>query len=93
MKLSFYSLILRLAVMTACLGAFLPAQGQEANPAFQSTGSFLTALNNADWECSFTSYPRLRFGADKIEILSSDGKITGTLKNVTHPEPGLIRVG
>lgn len=93
MKLSFYSLILRLAVMTACLGTFLPAQGQEANPAFQSTDSFLTALNNADWECSFTSYPRLRFGAEKIEILSSDGKITNTLKNVTHPEPGLIRVG
>ncbi len=68
------------------------AQQPPSNPALQSTESFLTALNNAKWECSFNIYQRLRFFADKIDLLATDDKVTSTLKRVSHPEPGVVRV-
>ena len=64
----------------------------EAPAAFQSTESFFAALNKVTWESSFTRYPRLRFLRDKIELLSTDNRVTRTLDDITHLEPGVIRV-
>lgn len=75
------------------LPSFSTAQTPSRHPALEGPTAFLTEIANKDWECSFTAYPRVRFFADKIEVLADDGKVTNTLKNVTHPEPGVIRVG
>lgn len=84
----------RLAVFLALLATTLesPSARAEAPAAFQSTETFLAALNNATWECSFPSYPRVRFHADKIDLLSTDNRVTRSLSKVSHPEPGVIRV-
>lgn len=52
----------------------------------------MTEIANKKWECSFTSYPELRFHEDRIEVLASDEQITSTLIKLAHVEPGLIRV-
>ncbi|TDU81119.1 hypothetical protein EI77_00421 [Prosthecobacter fusiformis] len=71
----------------------LPVCGHAQQPPYlQSKEAFMTGLGNATWECSFTNYPRLRFYADKIELLAGDNKVFGTLKNVSILEPGVIRV-
>lgn len=89
MRFSSLSSFLFMSALVA--GSLIPALGQQAS-VFQTTESFLAALNNAKWECSFNSYPRLRFGATSIDILGNDNKVTSTLTRVTHVEPGLIRV-
>lgn len=58
----------------------------------QSPESFWTALRNVDWECSFNSYQRLRFGPEKIDLLGQDGKVTGGLTRISLLEPGIIQV-
>jgi tetratricopeptide (TPR) repeat protein len=85
----------KLLTLIASAALLLPvlAPGQQPHPALQGEIAFLTEIANKEWECSFTAYPRVRFFADKIEVLSSDGKVTSTLNNVTHPEPGIVRVG
>lgn len=85
----------RMAVLLALFATVQEMQTAKAEvpAAFQSTESFFAALNNVTWECSFPSYPRLRFLPDKIELLSTDNRVTRTLENISHPEPGVIQVG
>jgi len=73
------------------LNAWSEAKAQ-VSEALQSPENFWAALKGVDWECSFNSYQRLRFGPEKIELLGQDGKITGGLINISLLEPGAIRV-
>lgn len=83
----------RLVLLTAfLLAATFFAQAQQPHPALQSQEAFLSEIAGKKWECSFTIYPELRFFADKIEILTPEGKVTRTLAKLSHPEPGIIRV-
>lgn len=71
--------------------ALQAAHAEPGHPALQSPEAFLAEIASKKWECSFTNYPELRFQADKIEILASDGKVTSTINRVTQVEPGIIR--
>ena len=65
---------------------------QQVHPALKSHESFLSEIANKKWECAFSNYPELRFFEERIEILASDERVTGTLIKLTHVEPGIIRV-
>jgi hypothetical protein len=65
---------------------------QARHPALASHETFMAEIGNKKWECTFTNYPELRFHADKIEILASDERVTGTVIKLNHLEPGVIRV-
>jgi hypothetical protein len=83
-----------LAGISACLVSPVCAQKQDVDvtAAMASSESFMAALRGKDWECSFNSYPRLRFAGETIELLAQDGKISSTLKSVSVLEPGIIKV-
>ncbi|MEN3942742.1 hypothetical protein WJU23_15690 [Prosthecobacter sp. SYSU 5D2] len=84
--------ILILIIAASLSGSWSGIQAQQPGAAFQSTETFLSALNNSTWECSFNSYQRVRFHADKIELLSTDNRVTRTLNDISHLEPGVIKV-
>ncbi|TLD70451.1 hypothetical protein FEM03_12035 [Phragmitibacter flavus] len=64
----------------------------QVHPGLQSHEAFIREIANKKWECSYTSYPELRFHENKIEILAGDERVTSELTKVSHPEPGIIRV-
>ncbi|MGV3661087.1 MAG: hypothetical protein ACO1TE_12945 [Prosthecobacter sp.] len=73
----------------------LPAvfgQQPAPHPAFASRETFLAELAGKKWETSFTTYPRVRFNADTIDIVDDDGKVSRSLVKVSQPEPGVVRV-
>lgn len=84
------------AVLAGLSGTFTAAAqqptGGQPTSALASEESFLAALRGVDWECSFTAYPRMRFSADKIELLSQNGQVTRTLNKVSVLEPGILRM-
>jgi len=75
-----------------CLIPALSVLGQSADSALESEASFIEALADVQWECSFTAYPRVEFFADRVEVLDRSGKVTRKLSPVEVPEPGLMKL-
>ena len=59
-------------------------------PALASPEAFMTEIANKKWECSYTSYPQVRFIGDKIEALAADA-ILSTTTGAKVVEPGILR--
>lgn len=80
------------ALMGAAVCLVSSVWAKVPHAALQSQEAFQAEITGKTWETSFTTYPRVRFESSKIEILNERGNVTSTLTNISHPEPGIVRV-
>ena len=61
-----------------------------AQTGIATSEAFLAGIENQKFECSFRSYPQLRYSNGKIEALAADQILT-SLSQVTQLEPGILQ--
>jgi tetratricopeptide (TPR) repeat protein len=80
----------KVALVFLLLGPAVAAAQQNPS-ALASEAAFRAAIHNHFWECSASTYQRVRFVEDRLETVNDSGVVINTLRDGKCPAPGIMQ--